>query len=164
MQFQPFGSKPNPNTNQNPLCYLVSFASSALFWQLPSVPLDLVLSFFRKSSPNQVKKKSNLNTSSSKYALSSFSWIHFLQNLNRYFMKKISCKIFPLNSVFQFWSGFILKRISIFFFTGKSFVTFFRLILWRNSFVNWSGTSSRKFYKRIPFNFHLGSFYKGFPW
>ena len=31
-------------------------------------------------------------------------------------------------------------------------------ILWRNFLVNWSETSSRKFYKRIPFNFNLGSF------
>ena len=32
----------------------------------------------------------------------------------------------------------------------KSFVNFFQLILRRNSLVNWSGTSSRKFYQRIP--------------
>merc|ERR1712001_792035 len=30
--------------------------------------------------------------------------------------------------------------------------------------VNWSRTSSRKIYKRIPCNFEMGSFYKGFPW
>ena len=30
--------------------------------------------------------------------------------------------------------------------------------------LNWSRTSSRKIYKRIPFNFDMGSFYKGFPW
>ena len=30
--------------------------------------------------------------------------------------------------------------------------------------LNWSRTSSRKIYKRIPFDFDLSSFYKGFPW
>ena len=28
--------------------------------------------------------------------------------------------------------------------------------------MNWSGTSNSKFYKKIPFNFDLGSFYKEF--
>ena len=54
-------------------------------------------------------------------------------------------------------------RLGCFFFTRKSFVKFVLLILQRNFLVNWSETSSRKFYKRIPFNFDLGSFYKGFP-
>ena len=30
--------------------------------------------------------------------------------------------------------------------------------------MNWSGTSNSKFYKRIPFNFDLGSFYKEFTY
>ena len=66
---------------------------------------------------------------------------------------------------FNFYRSSIYKEFPWeFFFTGKSFVKFFLLILWRNSLVNWSGTSSRKFYKRIPFNFDRSSFYKEFPW
>ena len=30
--------------------------------------------------------------------------------------------------------------------------------------MNWSGTTNSKFYKRIPFNFDLGLFYKEFTW
>ena len=29
--------------------------------------------------------------------------------------------------------------------------------------MNWSGTYNSKFYKRFPFNFNQGSFYKEFP-
>ena len=48
--------------------------------------------------------------------------------------------------------------------TRKSCVKISSHILQRNSLINWSGTSNRKFYKRIPFNFDKCSFYKGFPW
>ena len=50
------------------------------------------------------------------------------------------------------------------FFKGKSFVWYFLLKFIREFPLNWSRTSSRKNYKRIPFNFDMGSFYKGFPW
>ena len=48
-------------------------------------------------------------------------------------------------------------------FGGESFVKFSLLYFIKNSLLNWSGTSSRKIYKRIPCNFDLRSFYKGFP-
>ena len=48
-------------------------------------------------------------------------------------------------------------------FTRKSFVNFFLFNFISNSPINWSGTSNRKLYKRIPLNFDLSSFYKEFP-
>ena len=47
---------------------------------------------------------------------------------------------------------------------GESFVKFSLLYFIKNSLLNWSGTSSRKIYKRIPCNFDLCSFYKEFSW
>ena len=49
-------------------------------------------------------------------------------------------------------------------FGGESFVKFSLLYFIKNSLLNWSGTSSRKIYKRIPCNFDLCSFYKEFSW
>ena len=50
-----------------------------------------------------------------------------------------------------------------FFFTRKLCVKLFLLNFKWEFLLNWSGTSNRKFYKRIPFNFDMGSFYKEFP-
>ena len=72
--------------------------------------------------------------------------------------------IFSLFSILIFL-GFIIYKIPlIFFFTRKSFVKYFLLKFTKEFPLNWSRTSSRKFYKRIPFNFDLGSFYKEIPW
>ena len=49
-------------------------------------------------------------------------------------------------------------------FGGESFVKCSLLYFIKNSLLNWSGTSSRKIYKRIPCNFDLCSFYKELSW
>ena len=48
--------------------------------------------------------------------------------------------------------------------TRKSFEKYFFLKFTKEFPLNLSRTSSWKIYKRIPFNFDMGSFYKGFPW
>ena len=61
------------------------------------------------------------------------------------------------------WDHITNNSRIIFLFTRKSFVKFFLFNFIGNSPWNWSGTSNRKLYKRIPLNSDLGSFYKEFP-
>ena len=66
-------------------------------------------------------------------------------------------------SHFYFLGPFYIK-FHMFIFRRKSFVKYVLLKFIKEFPLNCSRTSSRKIYKRIPFNFDMGSFYKGFPW
>ena len=94
--------------------------------------------------------------------LISFFSISFLSN---YFLSFFSFLYFIC---FSFFPILILlgsfQKNPFIFFTRKSFVKYFLLKFIKEFPLNWSRTSSRKIYKRIPFNFDMGSFYKGFPW
>ena len=67
---------------------------------------------------------------------------------------------------FKFWWNdlYVGLKFNLIFFTRKSFVKYFLFKFTKEFPLNWSMTSSRKNYKRIPFNFDKCSFYKGFPW
>ena len=92
--------------------------------------------------------------------------VHFLSFLS-FFLSffLLSFYIFPLYFFlsFLFLFLFFLIKFDWFFFTGKSFVKYILYKFTKEFPLNWSRTSSRKIYKRIPYKFEMGSFYKGFP-
>ena len=79
-------------------------------------------------------------------------------------LELLMCQVSAKSGTKKFFTHFTSLTSLTHYDYRKSFVNFVLLILQRNFLVNWSKTSSRKFYKRIPFNFEPGSFYIGFPW
>ena len=99
------------------------------------------------------------------FFLSSFS----ISSLSSFSFFSISFLFFFCFYTFSFipiliFLGLFYIKFHLIFFTRKSFVKYFILKFIREFPLNWPRTSSRKIYKRIPFNFDMGSFYKGFPW
>ena len=89
------------------------------------------------------------------------NWRTFLRYLCRSLITTIIfIQEFPLNLV---WVHFT-TNYRIIFSTRKSFVKLSLLNFIKEFPCKLIGDLQQKFYKRIPCNFDLGSFYKEFPW